>query len=262
MQSFMKGVYSKQYEALKPAVEKLIEHFNTEGVFLYNGGRNMVKYFPLGDLTVNIKSFKVPNAFNKWVYRYIRKSKARRSFEYAQTLLQHGIGTPAPIAYFEIRGWLGITSSFYCSKHLSKSFTLREVIDGDDYPDAENIIRHYTRLMYLMHEKQIYFKDNSAGNFLIEKEGQNYHFYLVDLNRMAFGKKMNVEQRLENFSRMASNDMVTKIINDEYALLLGKPASATMQIIEQKTAAFWKSIEKKRAFKARWKRLIALFKRT
>ena len=80
---------------------KFITVFNTSGILFGDGQRNKIKLFELEGKTINIKSFKVPNLINKIAYKYFRKSKARRSFEYATTLLEKGIGTPQPIAYFE-----------------------------------------------------------------------------------------------------------------------------------------------------------------
>jgi hypothetical protein len=257
----MKKRFSKQYKYLKPTIESLIKNFEVDGTMLYNGGRNTVKYFDLPELSVNIKSFKIPNVLNKRIYRYFRKSKARRSFEYGQRLLQLGIGTPDPIAYFEVFNALGITNSYYCSKHLSNSFTLRHAIDVADFPDGENIIRAYTRLIFDMHEKKIYFKDNSAGNFLVEKQPNGYAFFLVDLNRMAFGKELDLQQRMANFTRITSNDNVTHIINDEYAKLMGKSPEATLLLLEAEKSAYWNAIHRKRAFKKKWKQLTSFFKK-
>jgi hypothetical protein len=48
----------------------------------------------------------VPHLINKIVYKKFRKSKARRSYEYATLLLDKGIGTPQPIAFLEnLIGW-------------------------------------------------------------------------------------------------------------------------------------------------------------
>ena len=78
-----------------------IKMFNSSGELFGNGDRNKIKLFDLDGKTINIKSFKIPNIVNKIAYRYFRKSKARRSFEYATILLEKGIGTPQPIAFLE-----------------------------------------------------------------------------------------------------------------------------------------------------------------
>ena len=84
-----------------------IKAFSDKGILFGNGQRNIIKLFDLNDKTINIKSFKIPNLINKVAYKYFRKSKARRSFEYATILLDKGIGTPQPFAYLENFNWLG-----------------------------------------------------------------------------------------------------------------------------------------------------------
>ena len=56
--------------------------------------RNIIKLFELEGKTVNVKSFKIPNLVNKIAYKYFRKSKARRSFEYATLLFEKAICIP------------------------------------------------------------------------------------------------------------------------------------------------------------------------
>ena len=73
----------------RPDIYSTIENFDTaEGKLIGDGKRNKVKYFMLNRELVNIKSFKIPVFINRIIYRYFRKSKARRSFEYAQILLK------------------------------------------------------------------------------------------------------------------------------------------------------------------------------
>lgn len=79
----------------------LINNFNTSGQLFGNGQRNVIKIFDVEGVAINIKSFKIPNSINKVAYRYFRKSKARRSYEYATILLEKGIGTPQPMAFLE-----------------------------------------------------------------------------------------------------------------------------------------------------------------
>jgi len=85
----------------KEKIVNFIENFNTSGEIFIKGNRNTIKLFQLDNLTLNIKSFKEPNLINKIAYRYFRKSKAQRSYEYANFLLKNNIGTPKPVAYFE-----------------------------------------------------------------------------------------------------------------------------------------------------------------
>src|SRR6478736_5146940 len=93
------------------SIKKYLFDFKTTGKVFGDGKRNIIKLFELEGKTINVKSFKVPNLINKIVYKYFRKSKARRSFEYATLLLENEIGTPKPIAYLENYNWIGLKDS-------------------------------------------------------------------------------------------------------------------------------------------------------
>jgi hypothetical protein len=100
---------------------RFIKEFNSDlGTVFGSGDRNVIKLFDLNGQTINIKSFKVPNIVNKVAYKYFRKSKAKRSFEYATILLENGIGTPQPLAYYENYNSIGLRDSYYVSEHLEE----------------------------------------------------------------------------------------------------------------------------------------------
>jgi len=65
--------------------DDIISNFDTKGENFGNQDRNSLKLFDLKGLTVNVKSFKVPNAINQIAYKFFRKSKAERSYKYANS---------------------------------------------------------------------------------------------------------------------------------------------------------------------------------
>jgi len=85
----------------KDKVLEIVNSFGHTGETFWKK-RNTIKIFDLGDEKWNVKSFQVPHLINRFAYKYVRKSKARRSFEHAEILLDKGIKTPKPIAYIEI----------------------------------------------------------------------------------------------------------------------------------------------------------------
>ena len=207
----------------KSKLSSCIENFNTTGELFGDGKRNKIKLFDLDSSTINIKSFKIPNIINQVAYKYFRKSKARRSYEYANKLLENGIGTPQPIAFAENFKLSGLEKSFYISEHLKAELTFRELVLQPDYPDHENVLRQFTRFTFDLHQKGIEFLDHSPGNTLIKKESNNaYSFYLVDLNRMNFHSEMNFDLRMKNFNRLTPKTEMLAIMSDEYAKLYGK----------------------------------------
>lgn len=216
----MNFTFNPPYEKYRKTFEKLLDNFKNEGILIGTDKRNAIKYFKIEGDTINIKSFKKPNFFNKIIYRHFRKSKAKRSFEYAKMLIKHGFGTPEPMAFIENFDAIGLTSSYYISRHQENVFMFRVAIFDTNFEDRENITRAYTRFFFELHEKGIEFVDNTSGNTLIKKTEQGYTFFLVDLNRMNFHRNMSLEQRIQNFSKLTLDATILEIIASEYSNLM------------------------------------------
>ncbi|MRX39872.1 Kdo domain containing protein [Flavobacterium sp. LC2016-23] len=232
----------------------IIEAFNTSGTIFGNGQRNIIKLFEFNHKTINIKSFKIPNLINKVAYKYFRKSKARRSFEYATILLEKGIGTPQPIAFLENFNWLGLRDSYYVSEHLVTELTYRELVEIPDYPDHENILRQFTRFSFHLHEKGIEFLDHSPGNTLIKKITEDtYDFFLVDLNRMEFHDTMSFEMRMKNLCRLTPVKEMVAVMSNEYAKLYGESEQKTFDTLWKYTADFQEQFYRKKRLKKKLK---------
>lgn len=234
-----------------------IDNFKTTGTLFGDGKRNKIKLFELEGKTINIKSFKIPNLINKIAYKYFRKSKARRSFEFATILLEKGIGTPQPIAYFENYDFVGLNDSYYISEHLQCDLTFRELVEIPDYLDYSNILRQFTRFSFELHEKGIEFLDHSPGNTLIKNlYNGNYAFYLVDLNRMDFHSEMSFESRMKNLSRLTPKREMVLIMSEEYAKLYSKPFDEVFEKMWGYTKEFQEKYHRKRRLKKKlffWK---------
>ena len=238
----------------KSKLSSCIENFDTKGILFGDGKRNKIKLFDLDSLTINIKSFKIPNLINKIAYKYFRKSKARRSYEYANKLLENGIGTPQPIAYFENYNWLGLTDSYYISEHLQADLTFRELVNDPNYPDSENILRQFTKFSFDLHQKGIEFLDHSPGNTLIKKTAENqYNFYLVDLNRMNFHQAMDIDQRMKNLSRLTPKKEMIAIMSDEYSKHYSESSSLIFEKMWHATNEFQEKFASKKILKKKLK---------
>lgn len=233
----------------------LIQNFDTEGELFGNGDRNKIKLFNLNGKRINIKAFKIPNLVNKIAYKYFRKSKARRSFEYATILLAKGIGTPEPIAFLENFNALGLKDSYYASEHLVTELTYRELVEIPDYPDHDNILRQFVKFTFDLHEKGVEFLDHSPGNTLIKKVEENkYNFFLVDLNRMNFYDSMSFEQRMNNFSRLTPQKGMIAIMSNEYAkFYTDKTESEIFEKMWNATSDFQEEFARKKRLKKRIK---------
>lgn len=235
-------------------IRAAFQNFENSGENFIIGKRNKIKLFQVNQNQINVKSFKVPNRINQFVYKYFRKSKARRSFEYANILLEKRIGTPTPVAFMENLNAFGLQSSFYASIHQDYDLTFRELVEVKDYPDEENILRQFVHFCYKMHEAGIEFKDHSPGNTLIKKSNDNqYDFFLVDLNRMNFHDSMSIELRMKNLSRLTPKKEMVKIMADEYAKISGQNADKLFQMLWDFTSEFQKKFHRKQNTKQKIK---------
>jgi Lipopolysaccharide kinase (Kdo/WaaP) family len=210
----------------------IINNFNSTGILFGDGQRNKIKLFQLEGKTINVKSFKIPHLINKIAYKYFRKSKAKRSFEYATILLEKGIGTPQPIAFFENYDAVGLKDSYFVSEQLQCDLTYRELVEIPDFPDHENILRQFIQFSFQLHENGIEFLDHSPGNTLIKETTEgNYDFFLVDLNRMNFYDKMDFDSRMKNLSHLTPKKEMIAVMSNEYSKLY--PAQSESEIFEK-----------------------------
>ena len=228
-------------------VNQLIDSFDSAGESIWKK-RNTIKIFEMGDQELCIKSFKIPHLINRFAYRYVRKSKARRSYEYAEKLLSKGIGTPEPIAYKEVFDLIGIKDSHYVSENLQYDFDFNALYD-ENLPDRENILEQFTEFTFKLHEKGVHHLDHSRGNTLIvDKKDGTYDFYLIDLNRMQF-EEMDYQKRIDNFSRLGLKPDMIAVISRKYAQLIGEDEQQVLNDMTQSCNNFDQKRVKKKKFK-------------
>lgn len=247
----MKKVFHNSYTNFQSEIDGFIDAFETSGESIKDK-RNKLKLFELNGKTVNIKSFKVPSLLNQIVYKFFRKGKAQRSFEYANTLLKLGIGTPQPIAYYEFPTALFFKRSYYLSEHENYDLTFRELSNNPDYPNHENLLRAFTRFTHQLHEKGILFLDHSPGNTLITIKDDGLDFKLVDLNRMLF-KSLSFEERIKNFERLTPHESIVRTMSDEYAKISGKSFEEVFNKMWRLTQDFQYKFNRKKAIKKQLK---------
>jgi len=211
-------IIDPNYGELKVALRSFLEAFDTEGEVIVKGNRNTIKKYHINGTAFTVKKFKKPNAFQSLVYRFIRKSKARRSYEYAQILSEKGINTPKPVAYLE-QFSMGLKDSYYICEHLEYDFDFRVLNHNPKWPNRKEILQQITAFTFDLHEKGVHFLDHSPGNTLILDKGDGtYDFYLIDLNRMRF-ETLNFKQRMKNFRRLWLSKTMINIMATTYAVL-------------------------------------------
>jgi tRNA A-37 threonylcarbamoyl transferase component Bud32 len=153
---------------------------------VYCNLRNTVTKVEVDGRIFVIKKYKIPTLFNRFVYTWIRKSKARRSFEYADRLLSYGVETALPVAYIEERKGGLFNIGYFVSEYLPYPVLpkSKELEEGE----RETLEQQFIEFTARLHEIKIIHKDYNPSNVFYYKVEERYHFALVDINRMDFGK--------------------------------------------------------------------------
>ena len=82
------------YEPLRAWIETIPQIFASTGEVIYDE-RNQVRALTAPDGTkICVKRFHIPRFLNKYIYRFVRDSKAKRAYENGLYLLAHHVGTP------------------------------------------------------------------------------------------------------------------------------------------------------------------------
>ena len=248
----MKRMLHKDYLSQKDALDDFILNYEERGENFGDQDRNSLRLYKIDQIVLNAKSFRVPNLVNKIAYRFFRKSKAERSYNYANKLIDLNIGTPQPVAFYEFKSLFFFGKSYYISHQLDCDITYRELTFDFNIPNHEAILRAFTRYTFRLHENNVNFLDHSPGNTLIKYNNGDYKFYLVDLNRMNF-EPMSFEERIKNFSKLTIHKAMVEVMSDEYAKCINEDYDKVFDLMWQYTNEFQEKYHRKRRLKKKLK---------
>lgn len=199
----MKSFIHPDMERFRSFIECLPARFNDPASETLFAGRNTVRSFLIEGERIVVKRFRAPSGINRLLYGHLRKSKARRAYEHGFTLQQHGIHTPAPIGWCEeYRG--GRMGYSYLVTGFSEYHDLKLLTQAFPAPHTLPALKAFAAFVVELHEKGIIHEDfnNSNTQWLLDSEG-NYHFELIDINRMAFkGRPLTRKESLHNLRRL------------------------------------------------------------
>lgn len=242
----MKIVVNPTYEHLRGFIESIPGSFEEKGRIIYSG-RNLIKVMEVDGIEINVKRYGIPAFVNRVIYSFFRIPKGRRAFEYPQMLLQKGFETPVPIAYIEQRRCGLINHSYFISMQspYQRNFYEFGNTDVECCKDVVIAFAHYTAEL---HQAGIMHRDYSPGNILFDKIDGKYHFMLVDINRMTFGK-ISVEMGCANFARLWGQKAFFKLLAEEYARARHVDETYCIERVLSYRKKFWTYFAKKHAVK-------------
>ena len=228
-----------KYQSLELYILDIHTHFNRSNNTIKEG-RNHLKTVKLDGKNYVVKSFKKPSSVKSYMYGNLTKSKARRSFEYANNLLSKDIHTPTPVGFIEHYNGIKLCESFYiCEYHnydynLSVLFTER----GEGNPsfnDSDTLWNAFMDFTVDLHTKGIHHLDFTRKNILITKKDIGYHFSIVDLNRMEF-KPLSFKERIASLGKMTSDKDLIKLMAKHYSIASKTEQDQCLQLLQESVA--------------------------
>lgn len=147
---------------------------------------------------------------HKRFFDRFKPSKAKRSWNGSIELLRRGIGTAAPIAFFEKINDDTLKQNFYLCEHVNADFSIGEIFAAfaqgeDSYKDIsqKTMFKHFAKFSHEMHTSGIYFRDYSGGNILVSKQvDHTLDFALIDTARIhTFNRPTPFKLRIADLTR-------------------------------------------------------------
>ena len=210
-------------------VKALPAYFRFDCGTMIHDHRNELRELCWLDEKVVAKSFATPNVVNRIAYGLFRKSKARRSFEYAELLRKNGIGSPEPVAYYEERSLLLFGKSYFVCRKSECDHSYADLMNGG-YPNDEEPLRAIARTAAKMHNLGMIHKDFSRGNILFRHTDSGIETEIIDLNRIRF-HKVDMHEGCRNFSRLPGTERMMAVLADEYAKARGFDAQRCFELM-------------------------------
>lgn len=253
----MKVVINDEYRNCKELVgllENLDSRYNQEGSALYVA-RNAIKSFYISELgrDVVIKRYKKPLAVQRVVYSFFRKSKAERAYLNGMKLLELGVNNPTPIAYVE-QSSFGLMNYCYfvCEKSTVQSLEPLILLDK---PLDQNLAMSLAKFFVELHSKGIIHNDLNGGNILYYRgDDANYHFSLIDNNRMEFrSSEISLRERMANFCKFSSETIYLQVV-ECYAEIIGVDVELAKKNALDARYEFFEARARRRAFWAKFKK--------
>ena len=178
----MKITINPAIRHVQPFIERLPEVFPVSGEVLHEG-RNQIRAFDIGGESLVVKRYKRPHLFNRVMYSFFRKNKARRAYEHALRLRGMGFDTPEPVAWSEYRKDGLIADTYFVSRR-SELTPLPQTMRRFPAPDTLPVLEAFARFTVRLHEQGICHEDFNQTNILWEYDGTagNYRFQLIVVN--------------------------------------------------------------------------------
>ncbi len=217
-------VLNPQFESLRAFVDAIDDTFLQNGATVYQR-RNTVKRFEADPPrpALFVKSYAIPNLFNRIIYRFFRLPKAVRAYRHTLKLLELGFESPAPVAYVLFTSPLALGRSYFISEASKYS---RDTLDMFFMQDRKGglLAEQFARFTARLHKAGVMHLDYSSSNILYGQMEDGWHFSLIDTNRMRFlDRPLTMREGCANLVRITAHEAQLRQFIESYAEACGHP---------------------------------------
>lgn len=218
----MRSVINPKYEDLREFILSLPSTlYDLQADSVLRSGRNEVRLYTVNGHLVVVKSYRKLSLLNRFVYGFLRESKAMRAYYNALHLQALGIGTPEPIGAIDVKRWGVMTTSLYIYAY-SEYNDMGAMLDSCSDQELEPLLDALTDFILKIHGCGVLHHDFNIANILCRDCGDGrYDFVLIDINRMDFRATLSDGERLANLRHFNCKPTLLLSILERYAQARG-----------------------------------------
>lgn len=201
----MKTVINPKYTFIEPYIDAIARgEYTPSKVFCRQ--RNVVELVEIDGHPYVVKRYKKLGPIRGMVYSFFRKSKAERAYSNALRLIGCGFDTPTPVAYILINRMGFLNEAIFISEYSPLPSVHSVFYEGEEDKEKRYQMAHaLSKFTVKLHNQGIIPLDFNTSNILfrLDSEGK-YHFTLIDINRMYFGKAPGVHKAMRSFFQLGT----------------------------------------------------------
>lgn len=213
----LSGEFFSDHDNFTNRCETILQLFDGSDEIV-QAGRNTLKRITFEGSVSVVKAFRVPSFPQNYSYGLFSKSKAKKSYDNANRLLELGFITPAPVGYVEFKTGGKLLNSYYICDFASDVKTLHELWNEQVIPASE-LIEEFAAFCFQLHSKGVLHRDFNPKNVLVSKVDDKRTFSMVDINRITWGENISLEKAIESLSRLPFSKATRTLMLKKYAKL-------------------------------------------
>ncbi len=250
----------------RPEVRELIAHIDARlglpGVEVLHKGRNTVTAVGIDagggrKLEIVIKDFRLRGLTR--LKTLLAASKARRAWRGAHALIEAGLPTAVPIAYFETRRWGVVQRAFFLAERLAEESEIRLLFRQAAADALRPVLADLARTVRRGHDRGIVHRDLSDGNvFVAGGPDAGVRFYFLDTNRVRRRRRVGRFTRAKNLIRLGIPPDLRRGFLEAYAGQAGlRPSFVFFYAKSKSVFEGWLRFKKKARLR-RWARRLKI----